>query len=519
MTTFLLSLLQKHVFTKTIAILALTNLTSMVIANFLRITVYDFVLFYLLLLPVATHFVNTFKLKSVPCNISNVMALLALLFATLLALLRAPYLFDISHDYTIKLAWDDRQRVVDLASMVCSESFPLKFCFNKAFIYSYYYLGLIPWMVLKLLLPALTFKAILFFGYAFYLYISIFALLEIANRYLDTTRSLWTMFFLCTVYGGLDWLYNVILNGSDFIAPHEWWQRTSGLFHGDNQISTLFIIQVFTPQHLLGLLTILVAHTFWFYTFARHKAEKIFVVGLLMISAFYTSAFIVFPLSLFLVAELKSIIKICKRYPLQLFTLSIVSLMPLYILTANNGDAFKLSSFAVEFTNSFAANKLFSFPIWLLLIIAFEFCFIPIFILYYFNSMPVREKKYTIASYIFLLSTYFIAGFGGNYSMRGMLIPGFVIIIIFCKYAANNLISKMNRIVIALILIFLSTGTILEYARYVSIIFRSVSYNPVYAIDSLENRDSCGSLPHKEIEELKNYEKERYRVPRSGLFR
>ena len=111
---------------------------------------------------------------------------------------------------------------------------------------------------------------------------------------------------------------------------------------------------------------------------------------------------------------------------------------------------------------------------WFALVLAVEFCLIPVFVAACWRQFTKREAHYFAAATLFLVSTYFVSmTAGNNYSMRGMFLPSFVFFVLFAKYLPERprvrrwLDRRSARVQCAALAVLLSVGTGIEVAAQV----------------------------------------------------
>lgn len=450
-------------FTKLLATLLLANAATMVLGNLFSLRVAWLLWLYPLLLLLAGIPLWRARSRKPRTSASWAMYAFAALYGLALAALRLPYLMDFFPETRVATTWDDYARVAELLSMTLSPNFPLLHFANPNYLFSFYYCSLFPAAVLKLALPGLSILNCVFVWQALYVFLTLFSLLEILARALKSRSSLWAMLFLMTLFGGLDWLAHAYFQQGMTIAHHEWWQHA---FNNANaQISSFFTALHWTAHHFMGFYSCVVACAlFQLFSFSS-KRLKFLLVGLLLIGAFYSSAFVAGPFALLVLVNAKAYFRMLKKRPLISAALVLCFLAPVYVFTNKlPGATLSWAPFAVKFTNSFVANKLLSFPIWLGLVTLVEFAFIPFIAAIHYKKFAAWEKKAFLASWLYYLSTYVILYSGcNNYSMRGMLLPTFVFFFLFCKYAMAETLSRAKRLALVCVVALTVFGTMTEY--------------------------------------------------------
>ncbi len=467
--------LSNLLFSKLLAIILLANLFSLVFCNVLRVPLWVFVLAYPTSLLGASLLIFPASVKRTPLMVSSAMILWIGVFALLIVSLRLPYVLEWIPGNTVHVTWDDPVRISGLISMTLSESFPLKHFANQDYLYSYYYASMIPLAFLKLVLPLLTLKDVLFIGNALYCFVVLASLLEVANLLCPNHSTLWIMVFLHTAFGGLDWLADMFLSGAPLVhVHHDLWQWAS-LLHGNAAIPSFFSSLVWSFPNLLGSYALVLAFVFLKKVRYKRKLTKTLVVGFLLIAAFYSSVFSVMASPLFFLADFRILYKrfiASKALPVLLITF----LLPISLfLHKPSSIGFVPATFHLELTDHYALNKVLSLPVWLVLVTMIEFCCIPVIVALLLPLLTRREKAYFIAAIAFFISTYVVAYSGfNNYSMRGLLLPMFVFYFLFAKYAPQISrlrvwwTSQVRRyfVVIPLCLLF-SFGTVVEFLGHV----------------------------------------------------
>ncbi len=484
--TILGTALTRLLFTKTLALVLISNLFTLIVCNTLKTPVWWLLVIYPACLLAGSRLVFQASAKRTTLCISWGMISWLAGFWLLLSFLRVPYLLEWLPGNIVQVQWDDTQRISGLISMTMSDSFPLRHFANQDYYYSYYYASMIPFAVMKLALPFITLKDAICVGNALYYPLIFGSLLEIVNLLTPNRRSLWIMVFLFTAFGGLDWLADSVFLKAPLVNHHDGWQGALFL-HGNAQISSFFSALFWTMPHVLGFYATVLAFIFLSKTSYVHKTTKALVVGLLLIAGFYSSVFAFFAVPLFCAIEYRLIINRflnIRVLPILIITL----LLPIQLfLNRPHGMGFIPASFHLAFTDSFFLNKLLSLPVWFLLVTLVEFCFIPVVLFFLFPRFSNKDRKYFVAALLCFLSTYIIAYTNyNNYSMRGMFLPTFVFYVLFSKYVPrcqliNELCNtRINRVAVVLPICFIfSIGTIFEFWAHARIAFgcMSLSYS------------------------------------------
>jgi hypothetical protein len=496
-------------FTKLLTTLLLANAAAMVLANLFSLRVAWLLWLYPLLLLLAAAPVWRARCGKAKITATWGMRLFAGLYGLALVALRLPYLMDCLPGVTVNPSWDDYARVPELLSMTLSPDFPLRHFANPNYLFSFYYCSLFPAAFLKLAAPALSLLNCVFFWQALYVFLILFSLIEILTHAFKTRASLWAMLFLCTLYGGFDWLAHAYFGKGQPLSHHEWWQHSFNLALA--QISSFFTALHWTSHHFMGFYSLVVAcAVFTLFRFSS-KNLKFLLVGLLLISAFYSSVFSAAPFALLLLLNAKAYWRMLRKRPLLAVALVFLFLTPLYVLTNKlPGHPIAVAPFAVKFTGSFALNKLLSFPVWLGLVTLVELALIPFFCALYYRRFAVWERKAFIASWLYYLSTYVLLYSScNNYSMRGMLLPSFVFFFLFSKYAMAEVWPRTRRLVLLCAVALSLFGTMTEYLVAAKIARDLVRSKPG-AERLAEER-----FGNKPLEDMAGWEKELLRLPRT----
>jgi hypothetical protein len=462
--------LKSLLYSRILAAILIANILTMSLCNAFELKtisiVFIYPAFFLMTLPV----LFSGKNKRTSMKISASMILWMFGAWAILTLLRLPYSLEWIPGNQAFVQFDDNQRLADLISMTLSANYPCKNPLNQHYLLSYYYAALVPLAFLKLAIPLLTLKDVLFLGNALYDFLILFSILEISNLLLPSRRSVWAMIYLCTAFGGLDWIAAIVFQGKGLIAHHEWWQKVS-LLHGNAQISSFFTGLMWTSSHFAAAHACVLAFVFLYYFIFKYRFVKPLSIGLLLISGFHSSVFALLPVGLIGIAEYRYVRKLLTNFKI-LLPLIIIFAIPLFLYTDRIiYTGMRFAKFHISITGMIVLDKILSFPIWLLLINAVELAFMPLILWFLYAKFTRKEKMYFIASLLFFLSTYFVAfAQGNNYSMRGMFIPTFVFFFLFAKYVPNlpimeRIIRSSRAIALAIItLVLFSIGTLFEIA-------------------------------------------------------
>jgi hypothetical protein len=451
-----------------LAAMLIANVLVMSLCNLFELKTISTVFIYPVIFLITLPALLSGKSKRTPMKITSNMIIWIFAMWMFLTLLRLPYSLEWIPGNQAFAQFDDNPRLADLISMTLSDNYPCKNPLNQNYLLSYYYAALIPLAFLKLAIPLLTLKDVLFLGNALYHFLILFSILEVSNLLLPSRRSIWTMIYLCTVFGGLDWLADILLQGNALVAHHENWQKCS-LVHGNAQISSFFTGLMWAFSHFTAAYSCVLAFVFLYYFIFLNSHVKPLSIGLLLISGFHSSIFALLPMALIGIVEYRYVRRTLTNFKI-LLPLIVIFAIPLFLYTHRIIYAGpQVASFSISFTDKNFLDKALSFPIWFILISAIELSFIPIILISLQAKFTYKEKMYFFASLLFFISTFFIASaHGNNYSMRGMFIPTFVFFFLFAKYVpvlpmVERLLHDSRAIVLATIMVaLLALGTFLE---------------------------------------------------------
>lgn len=451
-----------------LAAILITNMLTMSLCNLFELktitTVFIYPAFFLMTLP----YLLSGKNKRTSMKITPQMVLWVFTMWMLLTLVRLPYSLEWLPGNQVFAQFDDSPRLANLIGMTLSDNYPCKNPLNQNYLLSYYYAALMPLSFLKLAIPLLTLKDVLFLGNTLYHFLILFSILEVSNLLLPSRRSIWIMIYLCTIFGGLDWLADILLRGNGLIAHHEGWHKCD-LLHGNAQISSFFTGLIWAFPHFAAAHACVLAFVFLYYFIFQYRYVKPLAIGLLLISGFHSSIFALLPMGLIGIAEHRYVRKILAQFNI-LLPLIVIFAVPLFLYTDRIiYTGMRFARFRISFTDIFVLDKILSFPIWVVLTSAVDLAFIPISLIFLYAKFTHKEKMYFLASLSFFLSTYIVAfAQGNNYSMRGMFVPTFIFFLLFAKYVPDlpiikKIICSSRTAVLAIItLVLFSAGTFLE---------------------------------------------------------
>jgi hypothetical protein len=157
---------------------------------------------------------------------------------------------------------------------------------------------------------------------------------------------------------------------------------------------------------------------------------------LLAAGAFYCSPFSVLALPFFAALHWRLIWRRIVRTWMFAYA-AVLGTIPLFLFLHRQAEsALEPSTFRLQVTGEFWLDKLISLPVWLLFVPLVEFAGIPFLLLLVVRRMTPLDRRYFAMTVPFFLLTYVVAFSNtGNFSMRGMFLPTFVLFYLFAKYS------------------------------------------------------------------------------------
>jgi hypothetical protein len=352
---------------------------------------------------------------------------LGLGFALALSLPRLVYPLEWWPGHTVDAMFDDYARLAELAAMTLSDQYPLRHPANSEISLSFYYAAFYPMAVLKQLIPVLTLKDAIFLISTLYFALLGASLVEVSFRLTRDKYSGLLLLFLCTWFGGLDWVLGDFL---PFYAHSEWWARA--YFEKPSQWSGFLTASQWTIHHFLGFYLCLIAWVMLRHARFTRPWQKSLAVPLLLIAAIFHSPFGFLPM---LVLGLYWLPLLVRRFAWRWSS-------PLLILLL-------LAPLAV-FTNRMAASTLLWQPAllrgdeptmipsllaYVSLLPLVDMAAIPLLLLWLFPRFERVEKWLFLGAVTYFFSSFFVhVPLFNNYSMRGLLLPGFVFFLLFARH-------------------------------------------------------------------------------------
>lgn len=465
------TLISRLTFTRSLMVILLGNISCMVFSNLFRVPVKAVLILYPAGIFGGWLLVRRARFRSPEVRVSRIMIVAVLFVAAGITVMRVHYPLEWIPGNTIHVLLDDYARIAELVSMTTSSHYPLVSPVKRDFLFSFYYAALYPMAFLKLLVPVLTLKDVIFLGCMGYNFLVLLSLLEISASVLRSSLSVWVFQFFILAFSGLDWAIDIMLNGARFFAEHEWWQK--GIpFHTNAQITAFPTALLFTVHHVAAGMSCLLAWLVLWRSRFTNREVKLLVVGLLLVNAFYSSVFVTLGCVPFLLVD-KVLIRRMVRSPV--FPLLFVMwLVPLSLfLNKLPGQHFVPSTARLGISSNFWIDKVLSFPVWLIAVSVVELAGVPLLLVSSWKGLGKKHRAYFGAAFTFLLSTYVIAYTGSNnYSMRGLLVPSLVMFLLFASRFNEGLPQFVSRFqsagVVALILagMLFSFGNVLEFTGH-----------------------------------------------------
>ncbi len=452
-------------FTRTLAAVLLANLTALVILNAFRLRPAHLLLVYPLALGGFWWGLSKTRVRRARQEIPGWMIAWALAFAAFLTVPRLPYLLEWIPGNVVLAQADDWARLPELVSMTLSERYPLRHFANQDYLLSHYYAALYPMAFFKTLLPVITLKDAIIAGNLLYHLLLAMSLLELSFRFFTSRRSAALFFFLATLFGGFDWLFQA----QQLFSHAEFWPHQ--VLGARREVSSYFTGMYWVVHHFVAFYSLVLAVGVARWLGFRRRAVKTAVLGLLVINAFYSSVFAFLPALLLGRPELLRLLRRTWRTR-TLPLLAVVFLVPLFLYT-NRVEPQTLALAPVHL-GLFAQPLLevsASFLAYVLLVSVVDLAGIPLLLGALYRRFDRRDRRYFLGAMVFLASTYCVESIGfNNYAMRGMFLPVWVFYYLLAKHAAG-LLPRLRRGVVAALGLVLSFGTFREWTH--------LSYQPL----------------------------------------
>ena len=434
------ALFSRLFFSRLLAGIAIANFATLALLNAVRAPVASTPGVYLSFLMLALLLLRRVRPRHCGFELDRLSAGMLVFTMLLLTLPRMSYLFDWVPGNPVLAHSDDPARLLEVLAMTASPSYPLQSPSNPDYLFSYYYCGLYPMAVIKLMLPFLTIKECVALGNIVYHGLLLLSLAEIALLILRDRVKVRLLVFFCTLFGGFDWL----ASGYPWQAAghFEWWQTR---FHANTQISSFYVALLWTVQHFLAAWCAVLAYAFLFFSRQRPRRwAKPFTTALLLATAAHTSPFAAVTVPAFVLVHQRVV---WRRFlhPAVLALLP-AFVIPLYLYGGRlSGPILVPSTFRLGLVDDYRLDRLLSLPAFLTLVPLVEMAAIPLVLLAGRRLLSRRQRSYVLIAWAFFALTFLVACRGkNNLSMRGMLLPQFVFYAVFAA-RAPQIVRRLRR--------------------------------------------------------------------------
>ena len=424
-------------FSRFFTAVVIANFLTLALMNLLELPVYMAVFVFLGSTVAGLQLVSQLHVRRGRLRLDKTSLWLAIAALVLLTVPRLVYLLQWLPNTEVRVLGDDYAHLAELASMTLSTSYPLRSPPSPDFFFSFYYASFYPPAVLFMALPFLTLKDALVAGNFFYHLLILLSIVEVAHLFFRRAGQIRWFVFLMTFFSGLDWLTKPFR----LTTTYEWWQKD--YFHANTQISSFYTGMYWTIHHVVGFWAIVLCAVWLFYAFVpgfgRSRWQKPLVISLLAAGAFYCSPFSVLSLPFFAVLHWRLLWRHVVRTWMFAYTRRAGrSSHSFSFCTARLNRRFEASTFRLQVTGEFWLDKLISLPIFLVLVPIVEFAAIPFLLLLVVRRMTRLDRWYFAMTVPFFVLIYLVAFSNtGNFSMRGMFLPTFVLFYLFAKYSPD----------------------------------------------------------------------------------
>ena len=438
-------------FSRFFSAVVIANFLTLALLNLLQLPVYMAVFVYAGSLLAGLHLLSRLRLRTARFPLDRTSVWIAVGALVLLTVPRLVYALQWLPDTEVRVIGDDYAHLAELAAMVFSNSYPLRSPPSPDFLFSFYYASFYPPAVIFMALPFLTLKDALIAGNLFYHLLILFSIVEVGHLFFRGKGQIRWFVFLFTFFSGLDWLTKPL----QLTTTYEWWQKD--FFGANTQISSFYTGMYWTIHHVVGFWAIVMAAVWLFYSFTPRRGPvadalgsvgaptvreerrgwpKPLAISLLAAGAFYCSPFSVLPLPFFAVLHWRLIWRHVVRTWMFAYA-AVLAAIPLFLFLHRQAEsALEPSTFHLQVTGDFWLDKLLSLPVFLLLVPLVEFAGIPFLLLLVLRRMTPLDRRYFAMTVPFFLIIYVVAFSNtGNFSMRGMFLPTFVLFYLFAKYS------------------------------------------------------------------------------------
>lgn len=498
-------LLSNAPFSKALAAIAIANLFALVALNGFALPTHAILWVLPIGLAAGYGLMRGVRWRTPRLVLPRVAMWMLLAWVLLLTAPRLPYLLQRVPEAHILATGDDHGRLAELVSLTRSSHYPVLHPSNQDYLLSHYYAAFLPMAWLQFAVPALNLKECILLGNLLYHLLMAGMLLEFAERYFRTSRAALAFLFLMTFFGGLDWVTTL----PRLFDHHEHWFRH--WFGEWREVSAIYTVTWWAVHHALGLWMLLLSYVLLRHARWEARWRKPFVVGLLMLSALYSSVFVL--VSLPFVAP-RAVWRVGMRLLRNClgFLLLAIALVPAFLFFGRlTGPAFAL-----------AWPRPWPILVFLAGALLLEFALLPL--------LAGKDERMR-GAWLFFASSLFVSSIGlNNYTMRGMLLPTMVLFV--C--VAPRLAAISWRSPVAVLAIGLTVAGVFREAAWLS--YRPLEASPLYwrftgrpmpefaerrmrdlrGLDRFNREEFISGTP---IQEMDFNETELLRLPRQGFLR
>jgi hypothetical protein len=427
------NLLRTLPFSRLFSGVVIANFVTLALMNLLQLPVYMAVFVFAGSTAAALHLVSQLHPRTARSRLDRTSLWIAIAAFLLLTIPRLVYTLQWLPGVEVRVIGDDYAHLAELAAMTLSDSYPLRSPPSPDFLFSFYYASFYPPAVLFMALPMITLKDALIAGNAFYHLLILLSIVEVGHLFFRRAAQIRWFVFLFTFFSGLDWLAKPL----QLTTTYEWWQKD--FFAANTQISSFYTGMYWTIHHMVGFWAIVLCAVWLFYSYVprrRGRWQKPLTISLLAAGAFYSSPFSVLALPFFAVLHMRLLWRHVVRTWMFVYA-TLLATIPLFLFLHRQAEsALEPSTFRLAVTGDFWLDKLISLPLFLLLVPLIEFAGIPFLLLFMLRRMTPLDRRYFAMTAPFFVLIYLVAFSNtGNFSMRGMFLPTFVLFYLFAKYS------------------------------------------------------------------------------------
>jgi hypothetical protein len=420
-------------FSRAFTAIVIANFLTLAAMNLLGLPVYMAVYVFAGSLLAGMHLLSFLHPRRARARLDRTSLWIAIGALVLLTVPRLVYALQWLPHTEVRVIGDDYAHLAELAAMTLSPGYPLRSPASPDFLFSFYYASFYPPAVLFMAVPFLTLKDALIAGNFLYHLLILFSIVEVSHLFFRQAAQIRWLVFLMTFFSGLDWLAKPL----QLTTTYEWWQKD--IFRANTQISSFYTGMYWTIHHVVGFWALVMCAVWLFYAYerwGRRGWRKPLAVALLAAGAFYSSPFVVLPLPFFAVLHWRVIWRrVVWTWPFAYA--AVLGTIPLFLFLHRQAEsALEPSTFRLQVTGDFWLDKLISLPVFLVVAPIVEFAAIPFLLLLVLRTMTRLDRWYFLMTVPFFLLIY-LAAFSntGNFSMRGIFLPTFVLFYLFAKYA------------------------------------------------------------------------------------